>query len=172
MDEAIYQENKDTMRICGDADQLLRDLRRNAATAQDPNSAQLLHQAHDALNDIWYKALPGPIGPNCVWDESRMSVNNTIALFDTMAQQLDTGKFDFQMFQSSENRHNLLLAIKTLEVCMLNLKAYDEDEYYHFDRQALDQLELMLHTALGLIQTLYDLLKEAPKPAPELIASN
>ena len=55
---------------------------------------------------------------------------------------------------------------------MLNLKAYDEDEYYHFDRQALDQLELMLHTALGLIQTLYDLLKEAPKPAPELIASN
>lgn len=160
MDDTIYQENKHNMEICGYADQLLHDLRRNAAKVQDPKSAQLLHQAHDALEDIWYKALPGPIGQNRVWDESRMSVNDTIALLDTMAQQLDTGKFNFQMFKNPENRHNLLLAITTLEGCLLNLKAYDEDEYYHLDRQALDQLKLMLHTALGLIQTIYDLLKD------------
>ena len=48
---------------------------------------------------------------------------------------------------------------KTIEICRINLRAYDKDEYYDLDRQALDQLELMLFSAHGLIQTIYDLLK-------------
>ena len=163
MDEAVRLENISMMNACDDAELRLRILRNNATQAQElnvyPEQSQAIHQAHDALEGIWYKALPAPIGSQKEWNTCRRSVNDTIALIDAMAQQMDTGKFDFQKFKTPENRHNLLLAIKTLEICVINLRAYDEDEYYRLDRQALDQLELMLHSALGLIQTIYDLLK-------------
>lgn len=163
MDEAVRLENISMMNACDDAELRLRILRNNATQAQElnvyPEQSQAIHQAHDALEGIWYKALPAPIGSQKEWNTCRRSVNDTIALIDAMAQQMDTGKFDFQEFKTPENRHNLLLAIKTIEICRINLRAYDKDEYYDLDRQALDQLELMLHSALGLIQTIYDLLK-------------
>lgn len=159
MDESVRLENIRNMTTCDEAELLLRELRGNTALAQEQNEPNFLHLAHAALEDIWYKTLPTPICSQKEWNTCRRSVNNTIALLDTMAQQLDTGEFDFQKFKTPENRHNLLLAIKTLEICVINLRAYDEDEYYRLDRQALDQLELMLHSALGLIQTIYDLLK-------------
>ena len=159
MDESVRLENIRNMTTCDEAELLLRELRGNTALAQKQNEPNFLHLAHAALEDIWYKTLPTPICSQKEWSTCRQSVNNTIALLDTMAQQLDMGEFDFQKFKTPENRHNLLLAIKTLEICVINLRAYDEDEYYRLDRQALDQLELMLHSALGLIQTIYDLLK-------------
>lgn len=154
MDSFIYSENERKMNLCFEAELKLRTL--NAQALQE---SQLLHQAHEAIADIWNQALNAPIDSSIEWDACRRSVNHSINLIEAMAQQIDAGKFDLQELKTTDNIHHLFVALKTMEIGKLKLKAYDKDEYNHLDREALKQVFLMLNAAFCLLQTTYDLLK-------------
>lgn len=156
MDPSIYDENDNNLKLCFNAEMDLRDVKANAQKLKD---SKLLQQAHAALTDIWEKARSGPIESNIEWDDCRRSVNHSINLIGTLAKQLDTGKFDFQELKTQDNRLQLLVALKTLEIAQLKLEAYDRDQYYHLDQERLDQLKGMLKAALCLLKTTYNLLK-------------
>lgn len=157
MIDLTYQENERRIKACNEAELLLRDLLGNAA--KELKDAEPILQAHDALEEIWDIALVGTNAPQVAWDECRNSVNHTFELFDTMVQQLDAGKFDLPSLKTPENRHNLLLTLKTIEVRQLQLKPFEGNKQYSLDQEALSQLLNMLTAALNLIQTTYDLLK-------------
>lgn len=159
MDPLIYSENNDNQKLCFEAELKLRTLSSNTANAQELKDSQLLYKAHAALADIWNKALTGPIDSSVEWDACRRSVNHSINLIATLAQQLDAGKSDFQELKTPENLHHLFVALKTIEIAKLKLQTYDQEWYYHLDRAALNQLKLMLNAAFCLLQTTYDLLK-------------
>lgn len=159
MDPSIYNENNNNLKLCFEAELKLRTLPSNAANAQELKDSQLLHQAHAAIADIWNQALTGPIESSVEWDACRRSVNHSINLIAAMAQQLDADKLDFQELKTQDNRLQLLVALKTLEIAQLKLEAYDRDQYYHLDRERLDQLKGMLKAALCLLKTTYNLLK-------------
>ena len=160
MNLAIYEANNSNINICFEAELKLRTLPITAANAQELKDSQLFHQAHAAIADIWNQALNAPIDSSIEWDACRRSVNHSINLIEAMAQQIDAGKFDLQELKTTDNIHHLFVALKTMEIGKLKLKAYDKDEYNHLDREALKQVFLMLNAAFCLLQTTYDVLKD------------
>lgn len=159
MNLTIYEANNSNINICFKAELKLRTLPIKTANAQELKDSQLLHQAHAAIADIWNQALTGPIESSVEWDACRRSVNHSINLIAAMAQQLDADKLDFQELKTPDNIHHLFVALKTIEIAKLKLQAYNQEWYYHLDRNALEQLSLMLNAAFCLLQTTYDLLK-------------
>lgn len=159
MDLKVYNENNFNMNLCFNAELKLRTVKDSEANTQELKDSQLLHKAHEALADIWNQALIGPIDSNVEWDACKRSVNHSINLIEALAQQLDVGKLDFQELKTPDNLHHLIVALKTIEIAKLKLQAYNQEWYYHLDRNALEQLSLMLNAAFCLLQTTYDLLK-------------
>lgn len=159
MDSFIYSENERKMNLCSEAELKLRTLSNTPANAQELKESQLLYQAHKALANIWDQALSAPIDSSIEWDACCQSVDHSINLIESMAQQLDAGKVDFQELKTPDNLHHLFVALKTMEIGKLKLKAYDKDEYNHLDQAALKQMFRMLNAAFCLLQTTYDVLK-------------
>lgn len=159
MDPTSYEENNRNMQLCLEAEQMLRTFNGSAAQLQKLVESDVLINAHDALEYIWDVALVGTNAPQVAWDECRKSIKHTVDLFDTMAQRLDEGKLDLSEFKSPENCHQLLLALKTLEVRVLQLKPFDGSKDHQINQAALEQLINMLNAAINLIKTTYVLLK-------------